>query len=351
MIYMPTELLKARGHKLQGVMKFQGLIISIENKKGSCREGTDSDGHKWKSYMYLDYGGIRNTEGKDGEYVDAYIGPAHDSDRVFVVHQNDPVTGNYDEDKCILGLKTAREAKKAYIRQYDRPGFFGSMDEYSMDEFKELLKKRKGIKLKKSKEIKKMTINDATLDTSLELALSDLRKNLEPKKNNTGEEVGRIELLSKAREKVKDGSLDLVTAGVIEGRINRGIPLDKGHRVALGLGPAKIKGLSEPAASNVTARMGGKTPGGSGAKIDLGTGSPIPINPIIEEMSRGQTLLHSFQQPNNEIMKVTGREILLKCRQLIREGRMNLLKAGDIERAVNGGAVIRPEVLRELFSI
>ncbi len=346
MIYTPIELLKARGYKLQGVMKFQGLTISVENKKGTYREGTDSDGHKWKSYMYLDYGGIRNTEGKDGEYVDAYIGPAHNSDHVFVVHQNDPITGKYDEDKCILGMKTAKEAKKAYIRQYDRPGFFGSMDEYSIDEFKELLKKRKGIKLKKSRG-KEMTINDTTLDMSLELALKDLRKNLEPEE--TGE-ITKVEILQKAREMVKSGKLDLLEAGNIEQRINKGISLKSEHRVALGLSPsAKIEGLSEPAASSVESRMG-KTPGKSAAKIDMNTGSPIPQNPVIEEMSRGQKLLHSYQAANNQIMKVTGREILLKCRQLIREGRMNLLKAGDIERAVNGGAVIRPEVLRELFA-
>jgi len=76
---------------------------------------------------------------KTRDHVDCYIGTAHDSGRVFVVHQNDPVSGKYDEDKVMLGFKTAKDAKRAYLRQYYRPGFFGDMDEYSMDEFKELL--------------------------------------------------------------------------------------------------------------------------------------------------------------------------------------------------------------------
>lgn len=347
---MPTELLKARGYKLQGVMKFQGLTISIENKKGSYREGVDSDGHKWKSYMYLDYGGVRGTEGKDGEYVDAYIGPDHSSDRVFVVHQNDPTTGRYDEDKAILGMRNAREAKAAYMRQYDRPGFFGSMDEYDMTEFKELLKKRKGLKLKKSKgkEIENMRITEETLDKALELSLGDLRKNLELGEE-PGEKMSKMEILSKAQEAVRAGKLDLVTAGNIERRVNRGAPLEKAHRAALGLtGGAKIEGLKEPAASGAESRMGGKKAPGRPAAIK--TGAPLPGNPIIEAMAAGQKLSHSYQVVDGTVMVVSGAEVLRKCQQLIREGKLTLMRAGDVERAVNTGLPIRPEVLRELFS-
>jgi len=140
------------GYKLHGRMMFQGLPISIENERGTMRRGKDKDGHEWQTFMHIKYGYIRLTEGTDGDHVDCYIGPAQDSERVFVIHQNDPVTGKYDEDKVMFGFRTSKEAKKAYLRQYDRPGFFGSMDEYSMDEFKQLLKERKGVKLKKSLE-------------------------------------------------------------------------------------------------------------------------------------------------------------------------------------------------------
>jgi len=72
------------------------------------------------------------------------------SEQVFVVHQQVPDTKVYDEDKVMLGFDRAAEAKAAYVRQYDRPGFFQSMDEYDMLTFKQMLKDRKGMKLKKS---------------------------------------------------------------------------------------------------------------------------------------------------------------------------------------------------------
>jgi len=125
------------GHKLQGRTKIQGMDISIENLKDSVRKGTDKDGHDWSIKMKFDYGYIRGTVGRDKDHLDCYIGPAPDSERVFIVHQNDPVTGKYDEDKVMLGFETPEAAEKAYKSQYDRPGFFGSMEEMNIDTFKE----------------------------------------------------------------------------------------------------------------------------------------------------------------------------------------------------------------------
>ena len=124
------------GHKLQGRTKLYGMDISIENKKGSYRSGVDSDGHKWKCFMNYDYGYIRETVGTDGDHVDCYIGPAKDSNKVYVIHQNNPVTHKYDEDKCMLCFESADAAIKAYMKQYDRPGFFGSMDILTIEQFK-----------------------------------------------------------------------------------------------------------------------------------------------------------------------------------------------------------------------
>ena len=141
---------KAKGYKLAGVRDFQGLKISVEHNKGGVRTGVDKDGHEWKIKMHYAYGGIRGTRGNDGDYVDCYLGDNDSSRQVFIVHQNDPITHKYDEDKVMLGFNSAEEAKKAYMKQYDRPGFFGSMDETDMDHFKEMLKTHKGVKLKKS---------------------------------------------------------------------------------------------------------------------------------------------------------------------------------------------------------
>lgn len=136
--------------KLQGRREIQGLQISIENRKGSVRSGVDDNGHEWHINMKHPYGYIKLTEGTDGDHVDCYIGENEASEKVFVIHQNDPDTGKYDEDKVMIGFDSAPQAKAAYLEQYDRPGFFGSMYEISMDEFKELLSKRKGKKLTKA---------------------------------------------------------------------------------------------------------------------------------------------------------------------------------------------------------
>ncbi len=134
------------GYPLEGRTKIHGMDISIENKKGSVRSGVDKDGHEWAIKMAYDYGYIRGTVGKDKDHVDVYIGNNPESEKVFIVHQNDPTTGKYDEDKVMLGFNSAKEAKAAYLRQYDRPGFFGEMVEMSIEEFKEKAfdKKNKG---------------------------------------------------------------------------------------------------------------------------------------------------------------------------------------------------------------
>jgi len=160
------------GHKLQGRTNFQGLDISIENKKGSVRRGVDKDGHKWATKMHYDYGYARKTEGKDGDFLDIYLGPDKDSKKVYIVHQNDPVTGKYDEDKCMLGFDSAEEAKQAYMKQYDRPGFFGSMEEIDVDTFR-----RKAMEDKNK--WKKLSIEKA-----MELIKDILHKALPPKPEN-----------------------------------------------------------------------------------------------------------------------------------------------------------------------
>jgi hypothetical protein len=140
------------GYPLQGRTKVHGMDISIENKKGSVRSGTDKDGHEWAIKMNYDYGYIRGTVGKDKDHLDVYLGPNPESETVYVIHQNDPVTGKYDEDKVMLGFDSAAEAKKAYLSQYDRPDFYGSMDVMDIENFKEKVfdEKSRGKRIEKS---------------------------------------------------------------------------------------------------------------------------------------------------------------------------------------------------------
>lgn len=124
---------------LEGYTHFKGIPIEIENKKNSIRSGTDKNGHKWSVTMNADYGRIALTEDKTGEMMDIYIGDNKDSDKVFAVKQLKPETKEYDETKWLVGFDSKQEAIKLYKSQYDKPGFFGGIEEYTFEEFKKIV--------------------------------------------------------------------------------------------------------------------------------------------------------------------------------------------------------------------
>jgi inorganic pyrophosphatase len=137
-------------HKLQGHMKFQGIPIAIENQKGSTREGVDPDGKPWKTTFELPYGYIKKTEGKDGEEIDAYIGPQDDATHAFVVHQRKIDGTGHDEDKVFLGMPSVEAVRKAYLKHYNKvgPKLLGEISTISMDALKKKLEEsRKHTKL------------------------------------------------------------------------------------------------------------------------------------------------------------------------------------------------------------
>lgn len=112
----PTEAQKEAGNYKKHHMRFQGLDIAIENRKGSTRSGVGPTGARWSVAMPADYGYIKRTEGADGDHVDCYVGPHADSGEVYVVDQIDPRTKKFDEHKCFLGFKSEADA----VRTYDR---------------------------------------------------------------------------------------------------------------------------------------------------------------------------------------------------------------------------------------
>ena len=145
LIYSHLDNLSKAAHKLQGRIKFHDLDISIENKKGSIRKWYDPlKKESGQTKMKCPYGYIRLTEGADGEHVDCYLGDKEDSKKVYVVHQQNPKTNKYDEDKVMLKFETPEEAKKAYLAHYNDPKFFGSMDELTIDNFQDKVKRKKG---------------------------------------------------------------------------------------------------------------------------------------------------------------------------------------------------------------
>lgn len=138
------SLEKAR--KLHGRMEFQGLPISIENRAGSRRYWYDHEADEHGSTkMKYPYGYVKGTLGLDGDAVDVFVGPEEDSDLVVVITQlKRPDFSEVDEQKVMLGFSSASEAKKAYLKHYNDPRFFGSMKTMSVAEFKDKLKTQRG---------------------------------------------------------------------------------------------------------------------------------------------------------------------------------------------------------------
>lgn len=139
-----------RKYKLQDRLKWHGLDIAIENKKGSYRTGKDSNGKEWKTYMNFAYGRIGGSKAVDNEGVDVYVGPDDLSEKVYVVHQQDPFKGVYDEDKVFINAVSREFVIEAYLSQYDRPDFLGPISEFTISEFKQALKDKRGGMLYKS---------------------------------------------------------------------------------------------------------------------------------------------------------------------------------------------------------
>ncbi len=128
-----------KGRKLARKTKFQDMDVSIETDKGQERHWTDPhSGEKGTTKMKYPYGYIRRTVGADDEHVDCFIGPNKDEKTIYVIHQlKAPKFEKYDEDKVMLGFESPKDAKQAYLAHYNTNKFFGSMDEMSVDKFKE----------------------------------------------------------------------------------------------------------------------------------------------------------------------------------------------------------------------
>ena len=138
----PTEAQKESGNYKKGHVSILGLDIAIENPAGSERSGMDRTGKKWTSKINHHYGYFKRTEGNDLDQVDVFLGPnPENTEKVFVVNQIDPASGNFDEHKVMMGFETAKEAKAAYLSNYMK-GWdgIGSMAELSVDDFKDWLK-------------------------------------------------------------------------------------------------------------------------------------------------------------------------------------------------------------------
>lgn len=140
-------------YRLQGHDNVQGLRIAIENRRGSVRKGKDSDGKPWRTKMIHPYGYLVGTKGADDEPVDCYVGHDKEAPDAFVVHQHNDDGKGYDEDKIMIGFKSKKEAKEAYLKHYDDPKFLGPISRVSVERLRELVKsKRRLVKISSKQE-------------------------------------------------------------------------------------------------------------------------------------------------------------------------------------------------------
>ncbi len=128
---------KAANRKLHGRTKFRNLRISIENRKGSYRHWYDTNaGKAGKTKQLYPYGYIRMSEGMDGDHIDCYVGPHEDAKYVYAITTNKaPDFDKEDEQKCMLGFRSATEAKRVFLKHYNDERFFRHMQAIPYEEF------------------------------------------------------------------------------------------------------------------------------------------------------------------------------------------------------------------------
>ena len=103
------------GRAVVGHEKAAGVPVSLEEHKGEMRHRA----HSGDSKMAADYGYIDNSRpDADGMKTDAFVGPHHDSEKVFVINQQHPHTKTFNEHKVMLGYKDRAHALRDYAHSF-----------------------------------------------------------------------------------------------------------------------------------------------------------------------------------------------------------------------------------------
>jgi len=145
----PTQGQKEAGNYKKGRVNIHGFEIAIENPKGSYRKGVDDTGREWKTKMNNTYGYFVQSKAIDGDAVDVFIGDNLDSDKIFCIDQ---YKGNeFDETKVMMGFNNSKEAKKAYLSNYEKGwNGFKYITEVDIEIFKVWLNSHKNKKQRKA---------------------------------------------------------------------------------------------------------------------------------------------------------------------------------------------------------
>jgi hypothetical protein len=119
------------GRPLVGHANWQGIPVNLEFTKGDQVVSTNRYGEKKQKAFSSHYGEIPGTVDKDGDPIDAYMGPDPHAEKVWVVNQSVPKGTEFDEHKVMMGYGSEAEARAAYMAHFE-PGWKGLMSMVEM---------------------------------------------------------------------------------------------------------------------------------------------------------------------------------------------------------------------------
>lgn len=145
---MQAEYDLQKAFALQGHVNYQGLKIAIENKEGSVRKWTDVNGETGETKMTgVSYGYVKGTLGADEDEIDVFVGPDPRAENAYVIEQQNPHNGIYDEQKVFVGFGNQEAAENAYKLHYNNPEtFIISIQPMTIDAFKRWIAQTKPVK-------------------------------------------------------------------------------------------------------------------------------------------------------------------------------------------------------------
>lgn len=171
-----TKQAEAGNYKHGPVEMTNGLpTVMVETPAGAKRKP------EWPE-LQDHYGYIKQTQGADGDKLDVFIKPQTPLDwkgTVYVVNQNDPKTGKFDEHKVVMGAADEAEARQIYARNYE-PGWQGlhSIAAMPFDQFKEWATSGELTKHARNTEVAPLSVDERNRATAerFDKSLSDEAK-------------------------------------------------------------------------------------------------------------------------------------------------------------------------------
>jgi hypothetical protein len=120
-----------------------GIPIVIDRPVGFVQSGKSPAGIEWSRTYAVPYGFIEGTDGGDGEGLDVFVGPDHESASAFWVRQVFP-DGSFDEWKLLVGFGARATALSVYLDHVPAQ-FFGGMLETDVGTVRALLGSRAAV--------------------------------------------------------------------------------------------------------------------------------------------------------------------------------------------------------------